>query len=68
MLKAIYFALHFVMIFLGVIIAIHIDMWIGILIAITFGVKFLFMAPSVDQNERLRRYERQHQKWLRGDR
>jgi hypothetical protein len=21
--------------------------------------------PSVDQNERLRRYERQHQKWLR---
>ena len=68
MLKAIYFALHFVMIFLGVIIAIHIDMWIGILIAITFGVKFLFMAPSVDQNERLRRYERQHQQWLKGDR
>ena len=67
MLKAIYFALHFVMIFLGVIIAIHIDMWIGILIAITFGVKFFFMLPSVDQNERLRRYERQHQKWLRGD-
>ena len=67
MLKAIYFALHFVMIFLGVIIAIHIDMWIGILIAITFGVKFLFMAPSVDQNERLRRYERQHQQWLKGD-
>ncbi len=67
MLKAIYFALHFAMIFLGVIIAIHIDMWIGILIAITFGVKFLFMAPSVDQNERLRRYERQHQQWLKGD-
>ena len=67
MLKAIYFALHFAMIFLGAIIAIHIDMWIGILIAITFGVKFLFMAPSVDQNERLRRYERQHQQWLKGD-
>ena len=67
MLKAIYFALHFAMIFLGVIVAIHIDMWIGILIAITFGVKFLFMTPSVDQNERLRRYERQHQQWLKGD-
>ena len=67
MLKAIYFALHFAMIFLGVIIAIHIDMWIGILIAITFGVKFFFMLPSVDKNERLRRYERQHQKWLKGN-
>ena len=65
MLRAIYFALHFAMIFLGVIIAIHIDMWIGILIAITFGVKFFFMLPSVDQNERLRRYERQHQQWLK---
>ena len=67
MLKAIYFALHFAMIFLGVIIAIYIEMWIGLAIAILFGVKFLFMAPSVDQNERLRRYERQHQQWLKGD-
>jgi hypothetical protein len=23
--------------------------------------------PSYDQNERLRRYERQHQQWLKGD-
>ena len=31
-------------------------------------IVFMFwaMLPSVDQNERLRRYERQHQKWLRG--
>ena len=66
MLKAIYFALHFAMIFLGLVIAIHIDMWIGLAIATTFGVKFFFMLPSVDQNERLRRYERQHQQWLKG--
>jgi len=68
MLKAIYFALHFAMIFLGVVYAIHFEFWIGILIAITFGIKFFFMLPSVDQNERLRRYERQHQQWLKGDR
>jgi len=67
MLKAIYFALHFATIFLGVVLAIHFDFWIGILIVITFGFKFFFMLPSVDQNERLRRYERQHQQWLKGD-
>ena len=67
MLKAIYFALHFAMIFLGVVLAIHFDFWIGTLIVITFGFKFFFMLPSVDQNERLRRYERQHQQWLKGD-
>ena len=67
MLKAIYFALHFAMIFLGVILAIHFDFWLGVILATTFVIKFFFMLPSVDQNERLRRYERQHQKWLRGD-
>ncbi len=67
MLRAIYFSLHFVMIFLGVVLAIHFDMTIGLLIAGTFAVKWWFMLPSVDQNERLRRYERQHQQWLRGD-
>ena len=67
MLKAIYFALHFAMIFLGVIIAIYVETWIGLAIAIIFAVKFIFMSPSVDQNERLRRYERQHQQWLKGD-
>jgi len=65
MLRAIYFALHFVMIFLGVVLAIHFDFWIGVAIAITFGFKWWFMLPQVDSNERLRRYERQHQEWLK---
>jgi len=46
MLYAIYFALHFAMMFLGVVLAIHFDMWIGLAIAITFGVKFFFMLPN----------------------
>ena len=46
MLSAIYFALHFAMMFLGVVLAIHFDMWIGLAIAITFGVKFFFMLPN----------------------
>ena len=45
MLKAIYFASHFMMIFLGVILAIHFDVWIGLAIAITFTVKWFFMFP-----------------------
>ena len=50
MLKAIYFALHFAMIFLGVIIAIHVEAWIGLSIMGLFTVKFLLMFP--DLNER----------------
>ena len=50
MLKAIYFALHFAMIFLGVIIAIHFSTWIGLSIMGLFTVKFLLMFP--DLNER----------------
>jgi hypothetical protein len=50
MLKAIYFALHFAMIFLGVIIAIHVETWIGLSIMGLFTVKFLLMFP--DLNER----------------
>jgi hypothetical protein len=46
MLRAIYFALHFAMIFLGVVYAIHFEFWIGILIAITFGIKWWFMLPN----------------------
>ena len=46
MLYAIYFALHFALCFLGVVIAIHFDMTIGLLIATTFGVKFIFMLPN----------------------
>jgi hypothetical protein len=50
MIKAIYFALHFAMIFLGVIIAIHVEAWIGLSIMGLFTVKFLLMFP--DLNER----------------
>jgi len=50
MLKAFYFALHFAMIFLGVIIAIHIHMWIGLAIFGLFTIKFMLMLP--DLNER----------------
>ena len=57
MIRAIYFALHFAVIFLGIVIAIHFDMTICLLIAGTFAVKFFFMLPSTDENERLRRYE-----------
>ena len=46
MLYAIYFALHFAMIFLGCVIAFHFDMTLGLIIAGTFGVKFFFMLPN----------------------
>ena len=48
MLKEIYFALHFAMIFLGVILAIHFDFAIGVAIATTFAVKWFFMFPQVE--------------------
>ena len=50
MLKAFYFALHFAAMFLGLIIAIHIDMWIGLGIFGLFIIKFMLMFP--DLNER----------------
>ncbi len=50
MLKAIYFALHFAMIFLGVIIAIHFDAWLGLAIFGVFTIKFMLILP--DLNER----------------
>ena len=50
MLKAFYFALHFAMIFLGGIIAIYVETWIGLAIFGLFTVKFLLMFP--DLNER----------------
>ena len=46
MLRAIYFSLHFAMIFLGVVLAIHFDFWIGVAIAITFTLKWWFMFPQ----------------------
>ena len=48
MLKAFYFALHFAVIFLGIIIAIHFDMTLGLLIAGTFTVKWFFMFPQME--------------------
>jgi len=54
MLKAFYFALHFAMVFLGCIIAIHFDFILGIIIAGTFLAKWFFMFPQVEgRNERL---------------
>jgi len=50
MLKAFYFALHFAIIFLGLIIAIHVETWIGLSIMGLFLVKFMLMLP--DLNER----------------
>jgi len=52
MLRAIYFALHFVMIFLGVVLAIHFDFTIGVLIAGTFAAKW-FLLDWIADHERL---------------
>jgi hypothetical protein len=52
---------------LGVILALHYDFTIGVLITASGFFMFWAMLPQYDdQNERLRRYEREHQKWLRG--
>ena len=48
MLQAIYFSLHFAMIFLGVVLAIHFDFWLGFAIATTFTIKWFFMFPHVE--------------------
>ena len=54
MLKAFYFALHFAVIFLGVIIAVHFDFTLGLLIAGFFTVKWFFMFPQMEgRNDRL---------------
>ena len=50
MIKAIYFALHFALIFLGVLIAIHTDMtWIGLGIFFLMIVKFILMLPNLNE-------------------
>ena len=56
----------YILLMLGVILALHYDFTLGLLIAASGVFMFWAMLPSVDQNERLRRYEREHQKWLRG--
>ena len=56
----------YILLMLGVILSIHFDFTIGLLVSASGVFMFWAMLPSVDQNERLRRYEREHQKWLRG--
>ena len=47
----------YVLLMLGFILALHFDFTIGLLIAASGVFMFWAMLPSVDQNERLRRYE-----------
>jgi len=48
---AFYFALHFAMIFLGLVIAIYTNMtWIGLALSFVMMIKFMLMLP--DLNER----------------
>ena len=57
----------YVLLMLGVILTLHYDFTIGVLITASGFFMFWAMLPQYDdQNERLRRYEREHQKWLRG--
>jgi|TARA_R110002126_G_scaffold253644_1_gene396759 hypothetical protein len=46
MIQALYFALCFVAMFLGGIIAIHVDFWIGLGIMILFTIKFMIQLPN----------------------
>jgi len=56
----------YVLLMLGVILAIHFDFTIGVLVGASGLFMFWAMLPiHSDQNERLRKYERQHQQWLR---
>ena len=52
---------------LGMITALHSDHQVLGVLLLFGGVWAMHEGlPTYDQNERLRRYERQHQKWLRG--
>jgi hypothetical protein len=53
MIRAIYFSLNFVMIFLGVVLAIHFDLWIGLSLIALFTFKFFLQLPSTESNRRL---------------
>tara|TARA_R110002049_G_C8788349_1_gene531451 strand:- start:285 stop:482 length:198 start_codon:yes stop_codon:yes gene_type:complete len=55
----------FVIMMIGIILSIHLDFTVGLLVTFLGVFMFWAMLPSTDQNERLRRYERQHQEWLR---
>ena len=45
-LNAIYFALCFMLILLGLIIAIHFNFWIGMSMMILFTIKFMLQLPN----------------------
>ena len=45
-LQAIYFAVCFMLIVLGLIIAIHMNFWLGMSIMILFTIKFMLQLPS----------------------
>jgi|TARA_R100001440_G_scaffold12064_1_gene21282 hypothetical protein len=53
MIRAIYFALNFVMIFLGVVLAIYFDLYIGLSVIALFTFKFFLQLPSTESNKRL---------------
>ncbi len=55
----------FVITMLGAILSYRFDFTVGLLLTFLGVFMFWAMLPSTDQNERLRRYERQHQEWLR---
>ena len=49
-LYAFYFALHFAMIFLGLVIAIYTDMtWLGLGLSFVITIKFMLMLPDLNQ-------------------
>ena len=54
MMKAIlislYFALHFGAAFLGLIIAIHLHLWLGLGMFAFFIIKFMLMIPNVSES------------------
>ena len=49
MIKALYFGLCFATAFLGLIIAIHINFWIGVSIMTIFIVKFMLQLPNNEE-------------------
>ena len=48
-LMAISFSLCFALMFLGIIIAIHIEAWLGLLLTVTAGIKFWSYLPQVNK-------------------
>ena len=50
MIKAIYFAIHFAMIFLGIVIAIHTDMtWLRLGLSFVITINFFLMLPDLNE-------------------